>query len=207
MTVADYIVSERPANKKTAINLAWRYHMDANEIYQDSVERALRSTFVDMSSSSFCVWFYRIAWTICLDRYQKNQRLPRFSPVQDISIDDGKTPERREQLAEIWWRLHRRFGRAALPLYLYSQGYKYDEISAQLGVNITTIKSWMIRCRRFLSEEPITKAVSTEKTCRTCWVSKPIAEFYRHGTTADGYFHECKKCVKNRTMARQAAYV
>lgn len=205
MTVADYIVSQRSANRKTATNLAWRYRMDAHEVYQDSVEKALRygHNFVDNSSGSFCAWFYRVARTVCLDQYQKNKRLPRFSAMQDLAVDDGMTPERREQLAAVWWRLRRRYGRSVLPLYMYSQGFKYDEISAQLGVPITTVKSWMIKCRRFLLTTPVERIRVEEKQCRTCATVQPIGEFYKHATTADGFFGECKKCVKNRTYERQ----
>jgi ribosomal protein L40E len=34
------------------------------------------------------------------------------------------------------------------------------------------------------------------KVCRTCKAEKPLRQFYRHPTYADGYMSDCKACRK-----------
>lgn len=34
------------------------------------------------------------------------------------------------------------------------------------------------------------------KTCKSCGVRKPAAEYYKHPSNRDGLFHKCKTCVK-----------
>lgn len=34
------------------------------------------------------------------------------------------------------------------------------------------------------------------KTCRTCKAIKPLRQFYRHPTYADGHMSDCKECKK-----------
>ena len=34
------------------------------------------------------------------------------------------------------------------------------------------------------------------KTCKVCKQEKTIRNFYKHPTTLDGYFHECRECHK-----------
>lgn len=34
------------------------------------------------------------------------------------------------------------------------------------------------------------------KTCRTCKAEKPLRQFYRHPTYADGRMSDCKECKK-----------
>lgn len=34
------------------------------------------------------------------------------------------------------------------------------------------------------------------KTCRTCKTEKPLRQFYRHPTYADGHMSDCKECKK-----------
>ena len=42
------------------------------------------------------------------------------------------------------------------------------------------------------------------KTCRTCKQEKTIRNFYKHPTTSDGYFHDCRECHKQNVSENQA---
>lgn len=42
------------------------------------------------------------------------------------------------------------------------------------------------------------------KQCKTCKEKKPISDYSRHPQNVDGYFTECKDCVKQRTIKRKA---
>ncbi|MHB8914432.1 MAG: HNH endonuclease [Thiobacillus sp.] len=44
------------------------------------------------------------------------------------------------------------------------------------------------------------------KTCTKCGISKPMADFYKHKSTKDGYRPECKSCWCIRTGQRQKKY-
>jgi len=39
------------------------------------------------------------------------------------------------------------------------------------------------------------------KTCRYCGLQKSLTEFYERKSSVDGYRHDCKECVKNRSKA------
>jgi hypothetical protein len=38
--------------------------------------------------------------------------------------------------------------------------------------------------------------MKTEKYCRKCRKKKPLTEFYKHGSTKDGYVNQCKTCKR-----------
>jgi hypothetical protein len=41
----------------------------------------------------------------------------------------------------------------------------------------------------------------TEKACKKCGVVKPLSEYPKNHTCADGHTGECKKCCRNRSRA------
>jgi len=42
------------------------------------------------------------------------------------------------------------------------------------------------------------------KTCKVCNQEKTIRNFYKHPTTLDGYFHECRECHKKNVSENKS---
>ena len=56
------------------------------------------------------------------------------------------------------------------------------------------------------SQRSATNQLILGKCCRTCGVTKPLDDFYRHPTTTSGRQSSCKECHKTRASAWQRAH-
>jgi RNase P protein component len=45
------------------------------------------------------------------------------------------------------------------------------------------------------------------KTCKKCGIEKPIGEFYRNKSMADGLFSDCKSCSINAVLKNRASKI
>jgi RNA polymerase sigma factor (sigma-70 family) len=149
--------------------LLLRSRGDAEEIAQDTFVRAYRGLATFRGDSSLATWLYRIAVNLSRNRYWHMFRRRRFDTVSlDVRIGDEQTAslsdliaseaadpaqesasgEFAEAVKECMTKLeapHREILELCTEKHL-----SYDEISAQLGINVGTVKSRIARARKCL---------------------------------------------------------
>ncbi len=148
-----------------------RNHADAEEITQDALMRAYRGLARFRGDSSLATWMHRITVNLARNRYWyffRRRRQDSISLEHAIGGDDGGSlsdviateepdPARlavREEFAE---HISRAMTRLEAPqreiLALRNlRGLAYDEISAELGINVGTVKSRIARARENLRD-------------------------------------------------------
>jgi RNA polymerase sigma-70 factor (ECF subfamily) len=142
---------------------------DAEEITQDTFARAYRSLARFRGDSSLATWLHRIAVNLARNRYWYFFRRRRQSTLSldvpvgeegdatlvDLLAADAPDPARshsREEFARLvaacMERLDPRHREVLILRNVHS--HSYDEIAAQLGINVGTVKSRIARARENL---------------------------------------------------------
>lgn len=124
---------------------------DPDEITQDVFVRAWQRLSTFRGEAAFGTWLHRLAVNLVLNRQKDAARQrQRFDDVADVDLKPGRrtTPEHRMDLEE---------SIAALPpgarqvFVLHDvEGFRHEEIAAQLGVTTGTTKAQLHRARMLL---------------------------------------------------------
>jgi RNA polymerase sigma-70 factor, ECF subfamily len=128
---------------------------DADDLVQDTLERALRadSRYVERGT--------RRGWlaTILRNRFRDRHREKARHPVQSVTIDKLPCPEPDEpaqwehftedQIAVVLEQLEPGFRHV---FELHTLGYAYKEIATELGISIKTVGTRLFRARTKLRE-------------------------------------------------------
>lgn len=140
-------------------HLAWKFHVDHSDLHQDICIRLLRfgHTYRDGDQMKmFLAWAARVGYTTCIDNYRKSQQTQRYPhvPIEEAyNLEKSDSMITRQYLAEIYRLLRRKFSKGhALCMYLMAQGYKYEEITAIVGIPMGTLKVRIFKMRVFLEE-------------------------------------------------------
>ena len=154
----------------TILSVAWRILGDrtqADDVAQETFLAAYKSLRSFRAESRFSTWLYRIAVNKCRDVHRS--RNVRHDAYASAASDDRKvepigdsplhrTPEelllerhRRHQLAEALRRLTPVYREAFVLKHV--EGLDYDEMSAVLGVDGSTLRMRVYKARRELSRE------------------------------------------------------
>ncbi|HEX2601668.1 MAG TPA: RNA polymerase sigma factor [Gemmatimonadaceae bacterium] len=128
---------------------------DATELMQDVFIRAWRGISTFRGDSAFGSWLHRLAVNTMLENARGEQRrIARVLPMDDTSRLEGAARSSGVDL-----RMDMEEAIASLPhgarvaFVLHDvEGYQHQEIAAQLGVSVGTIKAQLHRARRLLRE-------------------------------------------------------
>lgn len=147
---------------KEALPHLWRYgysltrdRVQADDLVQDSVERALRKRKLWDQSQPLKPWVMKILLNVFRDRFRARNRLAEvpFEPEYSGSVDD-RTVEDRSELNAVVARMQSlpETQLQALQLVAFG-GLTYAECAEVLGVPTGTILSRVARARAKLNED------------------------------------------------------
>lgn len=128
---------------------------DATELLQDVFVRAWRKIDTFRGECAFSSWLHRLAVNTMLEKARTDRRrTARVLPMDDTSRLPGAA-----RSSGIELRLDMEKAIASLPkgarlaFVLHDvEGYQHQEIAAQLGVSVGTVKAQLHRARRLLRE-------------------------------------------------------
>ena len=128
---------------------------DATELMQDVFIRAWRRISTFRGDAAFGSWLHRLAVNTMLENARgERRRIARVLPMDDTSRLEGAARSSGVDL-----RMDMEEAVASLPqgarlaFVLHDvEGYQHQEIAAQLGVSVGTIKAQLHRARRLLRE-------------------------------------------------------
>lgn len=158
--------------ERKVYNLAFRLtgnREDANDVAQEAFIRAYSSIPEFRGDSSFATWLFRIVNNACLDELRKRKRQRVTSLDEKLSIEDGEMdrqlavaneaegPEQALERVEVQRAVQESINALdeeyrVVVLMRDIEGYSYNEIAEQLGINLGTVKSRLNRARNALKE-------------------------------------------------------
>lgn len=130
---------------------------DADDLVQDTVERALKNLARWQPDTRLDSWMYRIAQNLWIDTLRARRARPTVSgdPPENAAITDGvRTVEARSTFAQTCKALARlpEEQRVVVALVLV-EGVAYREAAEILGMPIGTVTSRLARAREALADE------------------------------------------------------
>lgn len=127
-------------------------HARAEELTQEAFVRAWQKLSAFRFESAFGTWLYRLAINVALMDLRALKHDPVEQGIQDETLTESGTrpfcPAEREELERAIASLPPR-GRAVLVLHDV-EGWKHEEIAAELGMAVGSSKAQLHRARRLL---------------------------------------------------------
>jgi RNA polymerase sigma-70 factor (ECF subfamily) len=161
--------------EKQIYNVAYRFvgnHEDASDLAQEAFVRAFNSIKSFRGEASLKTWLYHIVANVCRDELRKRKRQPVVSLDAPITTEEGEmyrqqedwsfAPDRICESKEIQETVQKLLGEL-IPEYRLVlimreiQGFTYEEIAAQLGCSLGTVKSRINRARHALKNKIMEK--------------------------------------------------
>lgn len=129
-------------------------HQDAEDLVQDTNYRMLRKWYMYTESErGLMPWAFQIMYRLAIDTWRSRQHdyvgLPYDKACNNTPPDVQMSMR---QLRRCITVLPLKY---ALPLVLYVNGYKYDEVARMFGVSINTVRTHIYRARQRL--QPLKK--------------------------------------------------
>jgi len=129
---------------------------DAEDLVQETYERALRAWERYDDRGSLKSWLAAILNNLFVDRCRKATRAPRAVGIDELELaapDPSPPPAwanvTRDQIAAALERIGHEFRRV---YELHSEGRSYDEIARELAIPKNTVGTRLIRARKKLKE-------------------------------------------------------
>lgn len=126
---------------------------EAEDLTQQTVTQALTHTSQYKPGTNIKGWLLTIMHNLFVNLYRKQQR------AEIVSFEDWTPIDRpvdilghQELFDDVKATLNRMPEEQARPLWLYAQGYKYEEIASMTGVPLGTVKSRIFTTRQELKE-------------------------------------------------------
>lgn len=134
-------------------------HQDAEEVAQDTFLRARKSIVNFRGECSLSTWLYHIATNLARNKHWYWWRRKRGESVSlDSQVGDDDTPAEETESNEFARTLPEAI--ASLPAKYgdviklrVARDLSYEEISAELGISVGTVKSRLSRAREYLRME------------------------------------------------------
>lgn len=138
----------------TTANYLCRFQRDkAEDLTQQTVTQALTHTSQYKPGTNIKGWLLTIMHNLFVNLYRKQKR------AEIVSFEDWTPIDRpvdilghQELFDDVKATLNRMPEEQARPLWLYAQGYKYEEIASMTGVPLGTVKSRIFTTRQELKE-------------------------------------------------------
>lgn len=156
------IAAMLPRLRRFALSLAGN-RADADDLVQDTVERALRSLHQWQPGTRLDSWMFRIAQNLWIDamRARRVRAVTVHDPeaAAEVAVDGARDAEARMVLADTVKALAAlpEEQRAAVALVLV-EGLSYREAADVLGVPMGTLTSRLARARAALAERVLGEA-------------------------------------------------
>lgn len=165
--------------ERRTYNLAFRLmgnHADASDAAQEALVRVYTRLHNFRGDSAFSTWLFRVATNTCLDELRRRGRLRTTSLDNPLATDEGELPrqvdvdpegptehaERREVQAAVQRAINRLPEEYRVVVVMRDlQDLPYQEIAAELGTSLGTVKSRLHRAR--LALRAIIRATEAQK--------------------------------------------
>jgi RNA polymerase sigma-70 factor, ECF subfamily len=125
----------------------------ADDMVQDSLERALKKQHLWHRQGSLRGWLFRILYRRCMDHYRKHlpDMFPAATGIDNVTLIQPANQEMRIECIRIGEALDRLpVEQRALVLMAALEGLSYDEMARITGVPIGTVRSRLARGRETL---------------------------------------------------------
>ena len=158
MTASDFtflVTAHSDQLRPYAVSLTKNYE-DANDLYQETMLRALLNKDKYEFGTNLKAWLYTIMRNIFINSYRRNKRFSKVGNeiVSEIVINSHRTVDNAGwsnlRLAEIKNAIDNLPNLFRLSFELYYTGYKYQEISEVLCEPLGTVKSRIHFARKIL---------------------------------------------------------
>ncbi len=162
MTTADFnsqILDQKSSLKNFALSLT-RNNDDALDLVQDTFMKAVlyKDKFAD--STNLKAWLFTIMKNTFINSYRRAVKtreimqtgtdLTMLKAFKNISTD---APEIKMNAKEIIYKIDRLDDQYKIPFTRYYNGFKYQEIAAEMNLPIGTVKSRIFIARKMLMEQ------------------------------------------------------
>ena len=145
--------------QKSVFNVCYRLlheWTEAEDMTQDTFLRARERLQTFDNERDFGPWIRRVAANVCLNHLESQKRMAPLDEERDA--DEGTRPEAQVEVRERSEQI--RSALASLPAHYrvvielrHYQELSYDEISAELHMPLSDVKSHIFRARKLLAEK------------------------------------------------------
>ena len=145
--------------QKSVFNVCYRLlheWTEAEDMTQDTFLRARERLQTFDNERDFGPWIRRVAAHVCLNHLESQKRMAPLDEERDA--DEGTRPEAQVEVRERSEQI--RSALASLPAHYrvvielrHYQELSYDEISAELHMPLSDVKSHIFRARKLLAEK------------------------------------------------------
>jgi len=149
------VVSNADGLKPFAINLT-RDHEAAQDLYHDTLYKAFAFKDKYQPGTNIKAWLTTIMRNIFINEYRRNERkrlildAVQYAAKNNGSIITADSNMREKEIYTAIYNLPSIFKNA---IFLYLQGYKYNEIAMALNEPLGTIKSRIHFARKLLQKQ------------------------------------------------------
>jgi RNA polymerase sigma-70 factor (ECF subfamily) len=128
---------------------------ESHDLVQDTMLKALlyRDKFRDETNLNG--WLFTIMRNTFINNYRRTQRTrTTHDTTKDLyilNVEEEHTfnrPQERMQFEEIWRTIEAIKDELLMPFKMYTTGYRYHEIAAQLNIPIGTVKNRIFQARK-----------------------------------------------------------
>jgi RNA polymerase sigma factor (sigma-70 family) len=133
---------------------------DANDLIQDTMMKAFRYMDRYQDGTNLKGWLYTIMRNTFINNYRKSSRTgelitqsEELSSVQLSTSSAKNAAEGAFVLGDIQGALSNLAEHYRIPFVRYVEGYKYEEIAAELSIPLGTVKTRIHEARRILSRK------------------------------------------------------
>ena len=156
---SDMLVLHADFLKPFAINLT-RDTEAANDLYQETLYKALANREKYNAGTNIKAWLYTIMRNIFINDYRRKTKQktifdnsPNEFLINQQQVTVANAAESNMRIKEIKKAIQQLPGIFKTPFLLYFDGYKYNEIAAVLQEPLGTIKSRIHFARKLLKEQ------------------------------------------------------
>lgn len=152
MSFREEIISLLPHLKNFSLRFT-KNDVHREELVSETVLKALSSESKFKSGTNLKAWLYTIMQNLYINEYRKIARFGVHEEIGELKSDSlvlEQDIDFKIQLMQIRLFLDNQSEKSAKSIILYSQGYKYEEISEIMNEPIGTIKSRIFNMRKKL---------------------------------------------------------
>lgn len=151
------LLASLPGARRYALTLV-RNAVDADDLVQEAIERALAKSGAYESGTNFKAWLNKIIKNVFLDE-QKSHRVARTSlmgddesGVMDINMATASTGEVEIEISEVQEFLFTLPDTERTVVMLWAEGYSYEEIASELSITRSNTGVLLCRARKLIND-------------------------------------------------------
>lgn len=156
MTICELLTSNSPKLRKIVTFIAFQYHQDADDIFQDLTIKLLRyqTNINGRPLPEHLAYASRMCWNMCTDKYRKG-RITTI-PIEDTWYlgESQLRPSRlddRQHLAHLYLGIRQNFSRHhAYVMYRLAQGWRYEDIAVDTKFSMSKVKTMIHKVRKVI---------------------------------------------------------